>query len=172
MRHSRSAWRDAAAAAEGVDDEDEDEDDGARGSGATEPKRTDGDGAALACADACDDDEDEVDDDEVDDDDESMAETLRPRGSSRNEQPSESRWPVAGVCHTKTERRDASMCVCKRAVILRCVFQQARKASHQTSRDKPVYMVDTTKGNVAEMCVCEAYTWQHDQYSSSLCLRH
>jgi hypothetical protein len=77
--HSRSALREAAA--DGV------EEDGARGSGATEPKRTDGDGAALACADAC------VADDEaeVDADDDSMAETLKPRGSSRSEQPSESR---------------------------------------------------------------------------------
>ncbi len=78
VRHSRSALRDAAA--EGVDE------DGARGSGATEPKRTDGDGAALACADPCDDDDGADDDDE-----ESMAETLMPRGSSRSEQPSESR---------------------------------------------------------------------------------
>ncbi len=63
-----------AAAAEGVVDDDE-----ARGSGATEPKRTDGDGAAFAPKDAEEDDDDSVD------------EMLRPRGSSRNEQPSESR---------------------------------------------------------------------------------
>ena len=94
VRHPNSVSRDlcsemshyllAAEEAEGVDDDE------ARGSGATEPKRTDGDGAAFAVADAAEDEEDEDDDDSADD-------MLSPRGSSRNEQPSESRWPVAGV---------------------------------------------------------------------------
>ena len=66
----------AAEEAEGVDDDE------ARGSGATEPKRTDGDGAAFALADAAEEDEDDED---------SADAMLSPRGSSRNEQPSESR---------------------------------------------------------------------------------